>query len=69
MARAVQMTQWTFMARPGHPVFLDALGRTLRQAEEVAAEKAEARKAGKPFMPPSAVSEKSGLAHLCSYLA
>lgn len=37
-------------------MFLDAIGRTLRQAEEVAKEQQEARAAGQSFMPPSAVS-------------
>ncbi|KAK4686229.1 hypothetical protein P7C73_g3907, partial [Tremellales sp. Uapishka_1] len=50
MARAVQMTQWTFMARPGHPVFLDALGRTLRKSEEF-----ERREKEEGFIPESAL--------------
>lgn len=50
------MTQWTFMARPGHPVFLDAIGRTLRQAESEAAAEAEARARRTKYDAPSAVS-------------
>jgi mannosyltransferase OCH1-like enzyme len=56
MARAVQFTQWTFMARPGHPVFLDALGRTLRKSEEVARLSEEAVETGEEYTPESAVS-------------
>ena len=56
MARAVQFTQWTFMARPGHPVFLDALGRTLRKSEEVARLSKEAEESGEEYTPESAVS-------------
>jgi mannosyltransferase OCH1-like enzyme len=51
MARAVQFTQWTFMARPGHPVFLDALGRTLRKSEEVARLSEEAVETGEEYTP------------------
>jgi hypothetical protein len=56
MARAVQITQWTFLARPGHPVFLDALGRTLRQAEEVQLRSKQASENGEVYTSPSAVS-------------
>lgn len=56
MARAVQFTQWTFMARPGHPVFLDALGRTLRKSEEVARLSKQAEVSGEDYTPESAVS-------------
>ncbi|ODN94317.1 glycosyltransferase [Cryptococcus wingfieldii CBS 7118] len=55
LSRAVQITQWTFMARPGHPVFLDALGRTLRKSEEMAAKVAEAKKTGEEFIPETAL--------------
>lgn len=56
LSRAVQITQWTFMARPGHPVFLDALGRTLRKSEEMARKEKEAKKNGEEFIPETAVS-------------
>ncbi|KAE8537764.1 hypothetical protein D1P53_005820 [Cryptococcus gattii VGV] len=55
LSRAVQITQWTFMARPGHPVFLDALGRTLRKSEEMARKEKEAKKNGKEFIPETAL--------------
>lgn len=65
LSRAVQITQWTFMARPGHPVFLDALGRTLRKSEEIARKEKEAKKNGKEFIPETAVSVvcSKGLVH------
>lgn len=65
LSRAVQITQWTFMARPGHPVFLDALGRTLRKSEEMARKEKEAKKNGKEFIPETAVSVvcSKGLVH------
>nr|XP_031864275.1 uncharacterized protein CI109_000188 [Kwoniella shandongensis]KAA5531347.1 hypothetical protein CI109_000188 [Kwoniella shandongensis] len=34
--RGIQVVQWTIMAKKGHPVLLDVIGRALRQAEEVA---------------------------------
>ncbi|WWC70259.1 uncharacterized protein I206_104209 [Kwoniella pini CBS 10737] len=43
LSRAVQITQWTFMARPGHPIFLDALGRTLKKSEEMKLKLEEAK--------------------------
>ncbi|OWZ68955.1 hypothetical protein AYX15_00411 [Cryptococcus neoformans] len=55
LSRAVQITQWTFMARPGHPVFLDALGRTLRKSEEMARKEKEAKKNGEEFIPETAL--------------
>lgn len=65
LSRAVQITQWTFMARPGHPVFLDALGRTLRKSEEMARKEKEAKKNGREFIPETAVSVvcSEGLVH------
>lgn len=56
MARAVQITQWTFLARPGHPIFLDVLSRALRQAEEIASLAVQAKERQEDFVPPSAVS-------------
>ncbi|KAK8864385.1 hypothetical protein IAR55_001633 [Kwoniella newhampshirensis] len=55
LSRAVQITQWTFMARPGHPVFLDALGRTLRKSEEVAQRQKEAKATGGEYIPETAL--------------
>ncbi|WVQ82346.1 hypothetical protein IAT38_004474 [Cryptococcus sp. DSM 104549] len=55
LSRAVQITQWTFMARPGHPVFLDALGRTLRKSEDVARKTEEARLSGEEYIPETAL--------------
>ncbi|WVR07029.1 hypothetical protein IAU60_004068 [Kwoniella sp. DSM 27419] len=55
LSRAVQITQWTFMARPGHPVFLDALGRTLRISEEMSLKEQEAKDQGEDFMPVNAL--------------
>ncbi|ORY34031.1 hypothetical protein BCR39DRAFT_518185 [Naematelia encephala] len=55
LSRAVQITQWTFMARPGHPVFLDALGRTLRKTEEIAKEIERATAAGEEYLPETAL--------------
>ena len=53
------MTQWTFLARPGHPVFLDALGHAFREAERIAALSQEAESKGEVYAPPSAVSALS----------
>ncbi|WWD17318.1 hypothetical protein CI109_101758 [Kwoniella shandongensis] len=55
LSRAVQITQWTFMARPGHPVFLDALGRTLRKSEEIAQQQKDAKATGKEIIPETAL--------------
>ncbi|WWC94131.1 hypothetical protein V866_000970 [Kwoniella sp. B9012] len=55
LSRAVQITQWTFMARPGHPVFLDALGRTLRKSEEMEKKAKEAEEKGEEFIPETAL--------------
>ncbi|WWC89376.1 uncharacterized protein L201_004299 [Kwoniella dendrophila CBS 6074] len=55
LSRAVQITQWTFMARPGHPVFLDALGRTLRKSEEIERKMKEGKGKGEQFVPESAL--------------
>ncbi|KAI5453520.1 hypothetical protein NCC49_005994 [Naganishia albida] len=55
LVRAVQIVQWTMAARPGHPVFMDAIGRTLRKTEELAAQELQAREKGEPFSPPSAL--------------
>ncbi|WVF71429.1 hypothetical protein IAT40_006233 [Kwoniella sp. CBS 6097] len=55
LSRAVQITQWTFMARPGHPVFLDVLGRTLRKSEEVAQKMKEAKEKGEEYIPDAAL--------------
>ncbi|KAL7421903.1 hypothetical protein Q5752_003675 [Cryptotrichosporon argae] len=55
LARKVQMTQWTISARPGHPVLLDAVGRTLRKSEEMARAQAEAQSKGEPFVPDTAL--------------
>nr|ODN88330.1 glycosyltransferase [Cryptococcus depauperatus CBS 7841] len=56
VSRAVQITQWTFMARPGHPVFLDALGRTLKNSEWMALKEKEAKANGQKFVPDNAAS-------------
>jgi hypothetical protein len=48
------------MARPGHPIFLDALGRTLRKSEEMARLEGESEERGEEFIPESAVSPLSG---------
>lgn len=53
------MTQWTIMARPGHPIFLDALGRTLRKSEEVARREKEAKEVGEVYIPETAVRRSS----------
>ncbi|KAJ9091100.1 hypothetical protein QFC20_007732 [Naganishia adeliensis] len=55
LVRAVQIVQWTMAARPGHPVFLDAIGRTLRKTEELAILEQQAQETGEPFTPPSAL--------------
>ncbi|WVN88260.1 uncharacterized protein L203_103461 [Cryptococcus depauperatus CBS 7841] len=55
VSRAVQITQWTFMARPGHPVFLDALGRTLKNSEWMALKEKEAKANGQKFVPDNAL--------------
>ncbi|KAJ9122253.1 hypothetical protein QFC22_001673 [Naganishia vaughanmartiniae] len=55
LIRALQIVQWTIMARPGHPVFLDAIGRTLRKTEEFAKLGNEAKKRGATFTPESAL--------------
>ncbi|WVW83869.1 hypothetical protein I302_105891 [Kwoniella bestiolae CBS 10118] len=55
LSRAVQITQWTFMARPGHPVFLDALGRTLRKSEEMERKAREAKENSEEFLPETAL--------------
>ncbi|WRT66345.1 uncharacterized protein IL334_003300 [Kwoniella shivajii] len=55
LSRAVQITQWTFMARPGHPVFLDALGRTLRKSEENEIKAKEAKEKGEAFVSETAL--------------
>ncbi|WWC61831.1 uncharacterized protein I303_104416 [Kwoniella dejecticola CBS 10117] len=57
LSRAVQITQWTFMARPGHPVFLDALGRTLRRSKEMSERLEEAKAKGEEenFVPETAL--------------
>lgn len=57
LSRAVQIVQWTFMARPGHPVFLDAIGRSLRKSEEYAQKEKEAVEKGEVFLPESALGE------------
>ncbi|WVQ99395.1 hypothetical protein IAU59_006528 [Kwoniella sp. CBS 9459] len=55
LSRAVQITQWTFMARPGHPVFLDVLGKTLKKSEEVAQRARKAKEKGEEFVPDAAL--------------
>ncbi|OCF36873.1 glycosyltransferase [Kwoniella heveanensis BCC8398] len=55
LSRAVQITQWTFMARPGHPVFLDVLGRTLKKSEEIALKVQEAKEKGEEFIADAAL--------------
>lgn len=55
LSRAVQIVQWTFMARPGHPVFLDAIGRTLKRSQEYAEREREAKSKGETFLPDSAL--------------
>ena len=55
MARGLQITQWTFLARPGHPVFLDALGHALKEAEEVARLTEEAESRGEEYVAESAL--------------
>lgn len=55
LARADQIVQWTIMARPGHPVFLDAIRKTLETSLEVEQRQKEADEAGKTYMPPSAL--------------
>ncbi|KAJ9118820.1 hypothetical protein QFC24_006019 [Naganishia onofrii] len=55
LSRAVQIVQWTMMARPGHPVFLDAVGRTLRKTEGIVREEREAKAKGETYMPDSAL--------------
>jgi alpha 1,6-mannosyltransferase len=42
-------------ARPGHPVFLDAVGRTLRKTEGIMREEREAKAKGETYMPDSAL--------------
>jgi hypothetical protein len=42
-------------ARPGHPVFLDAVGRTLRKTEGIMREESEAKAKGETYMPDSAL--------------
>jgi hypothetical protein len=42
-------------ARPGHPVFLDAIGRTLRKTEEIMEQEREAKAKGEVYMPDSAL--------------
>ncbi|KAJ9095649.1 hypothetical protein QFC21_005521 [Naganishia friedmannii] len=32
-SRGIQITQWTMMAQSGHPVFLDTIGRIMKEAE------------------------------------
>ncbi|KIS01108.1 glycosyltransferase [Cryptococcus deuterogattii 2001/935-1] len=66
LSRAVQITQWTFMARPGHPVFLDALGRTLRKSEEMARKEKEAKKNGREFIPETALDSDCVYRYLIS---
>lgn len=56
LSRAVQITQWTFMARPGHPVFLDAIGRIIKKSEENARKEMEIKAKGGEYLPESAVS-------------
>ncbi|KAJ9124622.1 hypothetical protein QFC24_002989 [Naganishia onofrii] len=33
-SRGFQIVQWTMLAQPGHPVFLDVLGRIIRDVEK-----------------------------------
>ncbi|KAJ9100486.1 hypothetical protein QFC21_003525 [Naganishia friedmannii] len=55
LIRALQIVQWTIMARPGHPVFLDAIGRTLRKTEEFARLNKEAKEREESFTPETAL--------------
>lgn len=43
------------MARPGHPVLLDAIGRTLKKTEEIVREMKEAEEKGEVYMADSAL--------------
>lgn len=49
VSRAVQITQWVMMARPGHPVFLDVVGRALDKTLKIEKEKAEAKAKGEKY--------------------
>lgn len=56
VSRAVQITQWTMMARPGHPVFLDVVGRALRKTLQIEEARAKAAAAGEEYVDEWAVS-------------
>lgn len=53
MARAVQIVQWAFAARPGHPVFLCAVGGIIDTTNAMLSAKAE----GHNWHRPSTVSD------------
>lgn len=40
VSRCLQFSQWTMMARPNHPIFLDVVRNGLKRFEEVAAREA-----------------------------
>lgn len=50
LARAVQFTQWAMMARPGHPVLLDVVGRALEKTLKIEAEEAAAKANGEEYI-------------------
>jgi hypothetical protein len=55
VSRAVQITQWVMMSRPGHPVFLDVVGRILEQTLVIEQEEAEAAARGEAYVEPWAL--------------
>ena len=48
LVRGLQVAQWTILAKPGHPVMMDVLGRALRTAGMVRAVEEEGRRVDVP---------------------